>query len=191
MREVPRRLDELLRYLDATRARLFATAAEINPAFASIRPRSDAWSAAETMAHLALVEEGVARLITRSVAWARSHGIGPEESDESIMSSLDRFNMTEPARKMAAPSIVTPEDEASIEQSLTSLRASRQRLREALIDGSDLDLSAVKRPHAVMGELNVYQWALFVGQHEERHRKQIERTIREVTELAAESAPIV
>jgi hypothetical protein len=37
----------------------------------------------------------------------------------------------------------------------------------------------------------MYQWALFVAQHEERHRRQMERTLADVTERAAECAPIV
>jgi len=185
------RVQELLTYLDATRVRLVATATEVNPAFASVRPRGGTWSSAEIMAHLAMVESGVARLIARSVDWARTHGIGPEESDESIMSSLDKFSMAEALRPMAAPAMVTPKEDSTIEQSLASLERSRAGLREALIAGSDMDLSAVKRPHASLGDLNLYQWALFVGQHEERHRRQIERTIAEVTERASESAPIV
>lgn len=186
-----RRLAELLTYLDETRARLVAAATEVNPAFAFVRPKSGAWSPAEVMAHLAIVETGVARLIVRSIDWGRSHGIGPEESDESIMSSLDEFGMVERLHPMTAPAMVTPTEEATIEQSLASLERSRASLREALIAGSDLDLAAVKRPHAVMGDLNLYQWALFVAQHEERHRRQIERTMKQVTGLAAESAPMV
>ena len=186
-----RRLAELLTYLDATRTQLVATATQVNPAFAFVRPKSGAWSPAEVMVHLAMVESGVARLIARSVDWARSHGIGPEESDESIMSSLDEFGMVERAHPMTAPAMVTPKEEATIEKSLASLAQSRASLREALIAGADLDLAVVKRPHAVMGDLNLYQWALFVAQHEERHRQQIERTMKEVTGLAAESAPMV
>jgi len=191
MPEIRARLAELLAYMDETRAMLMQTAMQVNPAFASIRPRSGAWSAAENLAHLAKVEEGVARLVERSVLWARSHDIGPEQSDESIMSSLDSFRMTEPVRKSVAPEMVAPDANVPMDKSLESLAASRQRLRDALVSGGDLDLSAVKRQHATVGELDMYQWALFVAQHEERHRKQIDRTMNEVTELAAECAPIV
>ena len=191
MPEIRPRLAELLAYMDETRAMLMQTAIQVNPAFASVRPRSGAWSAAENLAHLAKVEEGVARLVERSVQWARSHGIGPEQSDESIMASLDSFRMTEPVRKTIAPEMVAPDANVPMDQSLASLSGSRQRLRDALVSGADLDLSAVKRQHASVGELDMYQWALFVAQHEERHRKQIDRTMNEVTERAAECAPIV
>lgn len=186
-----RRLDEILACMDATRASLLATTTQVNRTFASIRPHPGVWSVADVLTHLALVEEGVARLVVRSVDWARTHGIGAEQSEESVMSSLDAFRLTDPSKKMQAPAMVSPETSKSVDDSLASLNLSRERLREALLSGADLDLSAVKRPHAVMGDINVYQWALFVAQHEERHRKQIERTIAEATELAAECAPIV
>ena len=191
MAEIPRRISELVAYMDDMRGQLLETATQVAPAFASVRPRSGAWSAAENLAHLAKVEEGVARMIERSVEWARSHGIGPAESDDSIIHSIDEFRMTETVGKLTAPEMVVPEENVPIEQSLVSLRQSRQRLRDALLAAGDLDLSQVKRPHRVMGELDMYQWALFVAQHEERHRRQIERTMNEVTELAAECAPIV
>lgn len=186
-----RRLEEILAYMDTTRASLLATVAQVNRTFASIRPRSGAWSVADVMTHLAMVEEGVARLTAKSVEWARANGVGPEQSDESVMSSLDSFDLTGTPRKMVAPPIATPSEPKSIDESRASLKQSRERLREALLAGADLDLSMVKRAHPVMGEINIYQWALFVAQHEERHRKQIEHTIAEATELAAECAPVV
>lgn len=191
MPEVRPRLAELFSYLDETRAGLVAAATGVNTTFAGVRPRSGAWSAAENVAHLAAVETGVARLIERSVEWARSHGVGPGESDESVMRSLDAFQLSVPLTKLTAPEMVAPSGNERIEESLESLERSRTRLRDALIAGADLDLCAVTRPHPVLGEINLYQWALFVGQHEDRHRKQIERTLREVTELAAECTPMV
>jgi len=185
------RLAELLSYMDATRGRLVATASDINPAFAGIRPHTDAWSAEENVSHLAVVEEGVARLIVKSIEWAKTHGVGPETSDETIMSSLDQYLLTETTPKRKAPSMVTPASDQSVDDSLAALASSRKRLKDALLSADGLDLCQVKHAHPGLGEIDMYQWALFVAQHEERHRKQIERTMDEVTELAAESAPIV
>ena len=192
MPEISPRVAELLAYMDEMRRRLLETAMHVNPSFASIRPRSGAWSAEENLAHLAKVEGSVANLIERSVEWARTHEVGPETSGgESVLSSLDEFGMAEGKTILTAPETVAPESGIPIEKSLEALKQSRERLRTALIAGCDLDLSSVKRPHRVMGELNIYQWALFVAQHEERHRRQMDRAMEEVTERAAECAPIV
>ncbi len=191
MPELKRKLSELLAYMDQTRSALRATAGDINPSFATVRPRSGDWSAAEVVAHLAIVEDGVGRLITKCVRKAREDGIGPDMSDESILSSLDRYRIVENEVRLKAPSTTTPEGVQSVEQSLAALEQSRAKLRDALIGAADVDLSSIKRPHPVLGDIDLYQWSLFVAQHEERHRRQIERTINEVTELAAECAPIV
>ncbi len=191
MTELPRRIAELFDYMDTTRARLLETAAPISPAMAGIRPTDGTWSVAEIMAHLAKVEGGIAGLIEKSVTWARANGIGPVTSDSSILASLDKYRIADSPTKMEAPDIVVPGQDTPLEESLASLQASRERLKAALAGSTDLDLTQVKRPHRVVGEVDMYQWALFVAQHEERHRAQIERTIGEVTERCAECAPIV
>jgi len=37
-----------------------------------------------------------------------------------------------------------------------------------------------KHTHPVLGELDLYQWLIFVGQHEGRHKKQIDRTLKSI-----------
>lgn len=191
MTELPRHMAELIDYMEQSRARLMETAGSISPAIASIRARNGEWSAAEILAHLAKVEAGVAQMMEKSVAWARTHDIGPATPEASILSSLDAFRIVDPVTRLEAPEIVAPAQDAPIEASIESLRQSRERLRAALIAGADLDLTRVKRPHRALGEIHMLQWALFVAQHEERHRRQIERTIEEVTERCAQCAPIV
>lgn len=185
------RLAELLSYLDSTRERLLATVSNLNPSFAGVRPRGESWSAADNLAHLALVEERIARLVEDGVEWAKGNGVGPEASDESIMSSLDRFSLTDAMEKRTAPPTITPEEGKSVEDSVDSLVGWRARLKAALMASHGFDLTAVTKPHPVTGAMSMYQWGLFAAQHEERHRRQIERTMDEVTELCAESAPIV
>jgi hypothetical protein len=185
-----KRTAELLSYLDETRARLVKTAADINPTFAAMKPRDNTWTVEQNMSHLAIVEEGVARLLAKSVAWARETGVGPSTPDDSMMTSLDKFGIADATFKRESPSGVAPDDRP-IADSLASLALSRARLKETLLDGENLDLTQVTRPHPAMGDIDLYQWVLFIGQHEERHRRQIERTLTELTELAAECAPIV
>ncbi len=185
------RLAEVIGYMDATRAKLFETARGVSPSMAGIKPRGDTWSVEDNMAHLAVVESGVARLVAKSVEWAKANGIGPETSDDSIMSTLDRYGLADAKFKLQAPSGVVPPPAKPIEESISELESSRSRLKEALVSGDGIDLTQVKRPHPVLGDIDMYQWALFLAQHEERHRRQIEKTLDEVTELCAESAPIV
>lgn len=75
---IPAKLRELLSYMDETRAALVACARNMNPSFARIRPRDDVWSAADNLAHLALVEQFVVEMIGKSIAKARAEGVGPD-----------------------------------------------------------------------------------------------------------------
>lgn len=185
------RLAEISTYMDSTREALLDTVGDAGSAFASVRPTPDSWSVAQILAHLALVEAGIARLVSSSVQWARANGIGAETADDSILDCLDQFAIVTPAQKRKAPAVVDVGEEANIDDALKSLQTSRQIMHQALADADGLDLGSVVRPHPGLGDLNLYQWVLFVAQHEERHRRQIEQTLRDVSSRAAECAPIV
>jgi DinB superfamily len=189
-RIVQKRLVEVIGYLDVSRARLLESVAHVHPSFAEIRQREGAWSVAEILTHLALVEAGVVKLVARSVLWGKEKGVGPETSEESVLSSLDAFSLVERPRPIAAPERLIPPHDSRMDEALRSLADSRRAMKDALAEGDGMDLSAVKRPHPVFGDLNLYQWAIFVGKHEERHTRQIARALRDLTESAAESAPM-
>jgi hypothetical protein len=138
-----------------------------------------------------MVEASVAKLISRSVSLGREQGVGPETSEDSLLSSLDRFSITKPVRPVMTSERGIPPRDSSTRSAMESLQTSRRALQEALRDADGINLAALTRTHPSLGDINIYQWALFVGQHDERHARQIERTLREVTEGAAESAPII
>jgi hypothetical protein len=188
---VQKRLAEILDYLEVARGRLLEAAQGVNPSFAEIRPRRGSWSVAEILMHLAMTEGLTARIISRSVSVGREQGVGPETSEESLLSSLDEFSVAESDKPLTTPERAIPPRDATMEQALEALDASRRALREALRDADGMDLGALTRQHPTLGELNIYQWALFIGQHEERHTLQIQRTLGDVTKSAAESAPIL
>jgi hypothetical protein len=187
---VQKRLVEVIGYLDVSRARLLESVAHVNPSFAEIRSREGAWSVAEILTHLALAEAGMVKLVARSVLWGKEKGVGPETSEESVLSSLDAFSLVERPQPIAAPERLIPPHDSRMDEALRCLVDSRRALKDALAEGDGMDLSAVKRPHPVFGDLNLYQWAIFLGKHEERHTLQIERALRELRENAAESAPL-
>ena len=186
-----KRLAEILDYVDVARGRLLEAAQGVNPSFAEIRPRKGSWCVAEILMHLTMTEDLVARIISRSVSLGREQGVGPETSEESLLSSLDTLSIADSGKPLAAPERITPPRDATTKQAIKALDASRRALRGALRDADGMNLGALTRPHPVFGELNIYQWALFVGKHDERHTSQIQRTLRDVTESAAESAPIL
>jgi hypothetical protein len=191
MAELKPKLIELFEFMDATRASLVATVRDMNNAFAEMKPRDGSWSASEILAHLAIVESRVVKMMGNGIETARKEGVGPDTSDERIVGTLNHFGVVESTHKLKAPPSIVPERPEPIEKSLASLDESRTAMKKILVENQDIDLHSIKRPHPVLKELDMYQWALFAAEHEERHRRQIERTLSEVTELCAESAPIV
>jgi hypothetical protein len=82
--------------------------------------------------------------------------------------------------KMQSPTTVEPRANADLKEALEGLKTSRESLRAAALAANGLALSEIKHTHPFLGELDLYQWIIFLGQHEARHRKQIERTLSSI-----------
>jgi len=181
-----RRLTELVEYADTTRAALLDVAATVPADRFTERPAPERWSAAELLEHLARVESGCARVIAKRATGAREAGVGPESDDSSMLGALDGRPVRDRSRKLQAPELVAPAGGFSRERSLEALIASREELRRAIAVADGIELREVRHPHVVLGELDLYQWILFVGQHEERHLPQLEEI---VVQLRSKESP--
>ena len=177
-----RRISELVEYADAARAALLEAAATIPAERFAERPEPERWSAAELLEHLARVESGCARVIAKRAAGARASGIAAERDESSMLGALDGRRVTDRSHKLTAPEIVAPAGGFTREGSLEALGKSRVEFKRAVADADGLALGEVRHTHVVLGELDLYQWILFVGQHERRHLAQLE-------EIAAQLNP--
>jgi hypothetical protein len=119
-----------------------------------------------------VVEQGVARLIARRIGKAKDT-LPKETETEPLFGSLDRFALLDREQHMEAPDLVRPTGTLLAEDAVLALSESRLALRAALEMGDGLALGAVSAPHVLLGPLTLYQWVLFIGQHECRHAKQI------------------
>ncbi len=130
-------------------------------------PRPGAWSAAEVIAHLTMVEErialGASQLPqappTRVSVWRRLH-VPPRFAEwRGIRAKtpipLDRSFLVEK------------------EAMLKRLAAARQRTLALLEQNVGRDLRAYRWPHPFFGSLNYYQWFRMIAHHEVRHTKQL------------------
>jgi uncharacterized damage-inducible protein DinB len=169
------RLREIVEYIEAARAELLAVISGLSQEDLDIRPAADQWSIGEILHHLHLIESQVARLLAKQVARAMRIGLGADGGGESLLHSLDRFAIDASPEKTAAPESVTPSRSISKDTLLEQLGRSRAELSQALGQAAVFDLSRLHFPHPVLGRLDMYQWVLYVGKHETRHRHQIER----------------
>src|SRR5215470_12978964 len=97
------RMNELIEYLDETRAQLAKVVAAVPPAQRDVRPSADCWSVGEVLEHLTLVEGRIASLYARKVAAARAAGLGPETETSSVLNSLNRDRMIDRSQRVTAP----------------------------------------------------------------------------------------
>ena len=169
-----RRLAELVDYLGATRASLLELVAEVPADRFAERPAPDRWSAAELLEHLARVETSCARVIAKRVAEARERGVGAETEESSVLGALDALPLLDRTKRLEAPELVAPAGGFTREQALAAISTSRADLLRAITEAEGVALGAVRYTHIRLGELDLYQWILFVGKHEERHSRQLE-----------------
>lgn len=97
----------------------------------------------------------------------------------------DHGDYVEDKRKellMQPPTTVQPRANVDFREALKELESSREALRVAVLGASGLSLGEIKHTHPFLGELDLYQWLIFLGQHEGRHKKQIERTLNSIPE---------
>lgn len=168
------RLAELVNYASAQREVLLTAVSRVPEPFRQHRAEAGGWSVAEVLEHLHRVERGITRLLVHNLERAKAGGIGPELEVDSVMASLDRFQVTRRGVPISAPEPVRPRGELSAAEALAALTDSRHALLSALDAADGLALGTIIHSHPLLGSLDLYQWVLFVGQHEARHAAQIE-----------------
>lgn len=166
------RLSELREHVDAHRSALLAAASTLPHERWTERPAADRWSMVELLEHLYKVEHSCARVIAKAAADARAAG-HPEETDSrSVLGGLDVFALRDRTQRRAVPERVAPTGSWAPEEALEKLTASRAELHDAIRAANGLALGTVYQTHARLGELDLYRWILFVGEHEARHVQQ-------------------
>ncbi|MFL5606831.1 MAG: DinB family protein [Gemmatimonadaceae bacterium] len=163
------RLAELRAFVDAQRSALLSAASPVPPDRWTERPAPECWSLTELFEHLYRVENVCARVVEKRALEAREAGHPPENETSSVLGALDGTGLTDRSRKLAAPERVAPIGGWTREQALESLARSRATLHDGMRAADGLALGTVKAPHPRLGEIDLYQWILFIGQHEQRH----------------------
>ncbi len=176
------RIHELVDFLERQRAAVLASAQSLPRGRWSTRPEVERWSVGEVAAHLHRVERGVARLVAMRVAEARAAGHAEESESSSVLGSLDAWMIPERSQRLVAPARVTPTDVPDAEGVLAQLAESRVEMRQAIAAADGLALGSIHHEHPVLGPIDLYQWILFVGQHEARHRAQIDEVVRQLAD---------
>ena len=173
------RVQEVLSELDARRAHLHQTVANIPSSVRDARQVPSQWSVSETLEHLLLVEAPFERFI--SLVWipkVKAGALGVERRVGPVTRSLNRHYADEP---MSASERFAPHGDLVAAVVWERLEAVRQRLRESLLSADGLAWGDAVVTYPGLGlKMNVYHWVLWLANHEFRHTHEIEALHRVV-----------
>lgn len=132
------------------------------------------WCAADIIEHLSLTERRITRALEGMLPQA-ADGEGGDKTNNFTPFSLDAYIERASTQKFEAPEYIRPRG-ASLAESLAHLKESRAAL-EGLRPRFDVADFTAQFPHPAFGPLNLAQWLAFIGVHEARHLRQLERNI--------------
>jgi len=167
------RLEELTEYLARSRRAVLDAASAVPAGLWTGRSAPESWSVSENLEHLHRVEQGIAGLLAKRIGRARESGHPAETEIVSVLGTLGRLRVSDRGRRLVSPENVAPTENPDRETVLSRLAASRAALLAAIESGDGLALGSIRHTHSRFGELDLYEWILFVAEHEGRHAAQI------------------
>jgi len=167
------RTREVLEHLDTYHTELLRAVEAIPATMRDRQPAEGRWSVAAVLEHLAIVDEAIAGRLTTTLAVAREAGLSPEADEDSILRRLDINMILDRGRPRTASPQSQPRRDVGAADALAHYEQAYAKVCDLVREYDGLALGAVTAPHPVLGEVDVYQWLLFLGAHEGRHADQI------------------
>lgn len=167
------RTRELLGFLDTQHAALYAAVDDIPPALRERHLTDGAWSVAEILEHLAIVERRLTGRLGQMLADAKARGVDPELDTTPVVLEHEQRMVGDRTRRLEAPDAIRPTGTLDADAALAAAKEARAGLRDMVIEADGLALGTLTAPHPVFGPLNWYQWIAFAAGHQARHTAQI------------------
>ena len=139
---------------------------QLDPEQESFKSDSATWSIKQNLQHIVAAESLVQSLIAKSLSNDQPMGAS-QVSDQSIIDQIAQ--RTEKSPKYQAPDPLRPGKQYHSTQSLLQRLESGRQITHQLLDSSALNHRAHTWRNPLFGEIDIYQWILFVGAHCERH----------------------
>lgn len=150
----------------------FSTAVSgLNEAQLHFRPAAEEWTIAEIAEHVSIVNGGMLRITHKLLKLAEAEPAAPA-ADLSLGYTFPADN---PPPKFQAPDGVRPKGGVSIPDALANIQKSLDGFDEIRARLEAVDLSKHEFPHPALGPITAYRWMILMGEHQDLHRRQIER----------------
>lgn len=174
-------LDPILEKLARAHHGLLRAADAVPAALWKTTPKPGAWSAAELVAHLMIVERSVIRAADKILQKVPK----PIPLFKRFHFPLAAVELRVVRRKTPLP--VDPALIREKEGMLAELRGVRERTLAFLGETAGRDLSVYRWRHPFLGFLGAYQWFSFIAAHELRHEKQMREIAAGLPKVIAHS----
>ncbi|MGI2326661.1 DinB family protein [Planococcus sp. YIM B11945] len=140
--------------------------------FLNRKPSEDAWSPMQILDHLQLMETMIAKNVSKHLASDKQE----KASKKPIQLTVSRMV------KVDAPKHVVPSTEfIALEDMKKRLADSHALLLQVYDSTTEEALEQNSMPHPVFGKVPLTQWFPFVGLHEKRHLKQLQKTLKQLS----------
>ena len=173
-------ISEIYEANDKVRGKLKSLVANLNDEQANTLPDGEKWTVAEFVEHISIVDEGIMRISAKMLNAAKESGVASDGSAKFSAGFLEKSAAGRDA-KFEAPERVRPTGKKTIEESLTKLDETRQKLEELRPLFESVECSDVKFPHPAFGDMTAHEWLLLLGGHEIRHIKQIQGILEKIS----------
>lgn len=143
---------------------------------ATVLPEGEKWTIAHFVEHIAIVENGMAKISAKLLKQAQAVGT---QSDGTAKLSENFAQKAAAARdmKLEAPEMVRPTGTQTITESLAKMEENRRILEDLRPLFESVECSDFTFPHPAFGELTAHEWLTLIGGHEARHLRQLENAI--------------
>ncbi len=168
-------LEEIREKLVSAQTAFCRAADGIAPDNWQLQPAPDAWSAAELVAHLVVVERGV---IGKADSVTQKPQL-PMPFRKRLHLPLWLVEARVIKRKSPLPQ--DPSLIAEKETMLGELRGARERTFAFLCETERRNLGAYRWRHPFLGMLNTYEWMEMIAAHQIRHTKQMQEIRAELS----------
>ena len=160
---------------DRVRADLIALVEGLSDAEAATLTEKGDWTVAGIVEHLAMAEEGMAKVAGHLLKKAEDAGVGSDGSLKISDEFKEKIKTWEQTNGQA-PEMVHPTGR-SIAESLEMMAENRRHLSLLREKFEKVEGTELKFPHPAFGPLSAHDWLALIGGHESRHVEQIGRLL--------------
>ncbi len=172
---------ECLKYLNVTLEQVQGLVEGLSDEQLNFQVSPEVWSIQDNVEHLYKVEKLTRAIIDKALESGHNIKVENRTTDEEIISKMAvRTNET---TRLKAPEVIQPKNEfKTFSDALSSYADERAAtLAHFQISTSSNDLRNYLGPHPLFGQLDAYQWYIFIAAHNERHVLQMKELMESLS----------